>query len=326
MTENKFTKFIIKRRTSNNSWDVRSLVTQAKLTKDIQYNAGEFDFTLNEVNDNFAVHNGDIVIAEWDGVPVFYGYVFIWELERGRQYKITAYDSLRYFKSSDSHVFPVSTLEQRFKTICNILKLKHKIIAHTSHKLKSELCDEKTYFAMLQGFIQQQQRATGHAFFIDDNFGVVELRKCPFNNLNMIIGDESLVTDYTFKRSIDQSANVVRLVKNSNAKGHKSVKTVSANGGNINEWGKLIYTKAVTSKSNDAQMHKAAQDLLRQKNRQANEMKLTCIGNTELQPGNTVLVKIQDLADIGIGTKRFLIKKATHNFSSEYTVDLEMNV
>lgn len=321
-----FTKFIIKRRTEDKAWDVRHLVRSAKLIDEMDYTAGEMDITLSEVSDGFAVRNGDIVEVEWDGHKVFYGYIFSWELDKGEEYKIIAYDSLRYFKSTDSIMFPVSTLGQRFNTICKYLGVKHKTIKAPSHKLKAQICDQKTYFAMLQDAVNKTRRATGEHYFLTDNWGTVELRKYPHYELKMILGDESLVTDYSFKRDIENTANVVKMVKNDSARGKKSITTVSAQGKSISRWGKLVTSKSITQKTNKAQMLKEARDLLKQKNKQANQLKLTTIGNFWLQAGNSVTVSIKDLKDIGVGSRKYLIKKATHNFGSDYTVDLDLRV
>lgn len=349
------TKFIIKRRTEDKSWDVRKLATNVKLITDMNYSAGELDFTLLEVNDGFAVHNGDIVIFNWNHNKTFWGYVFHWEMNKGNNVKVTAYDKMRYLKSTDSMMFPVSTLGQRFNTICNFLEVKHKVVATPSHKLKSEIADDKTYFAMLQSAIDKTRRATGEHYFLRDNYGVIELRKYPHYQIGFILGDNSLVTDYTFSRSIENTANVIKVVKTSEIKGKKKVTTVksvgkgakkhqktstktvttkegkkistkSAEGGTVSKWGKLVYTKNITSKTNAAQMKQEAQNLLKQKNKQENQLKLTAIGNVYLQAGNAVMIKIKDLNQIGVGTKRYLIKKATHNFGDNYTVDLELRV
>ncbi|TPR12402.1 XkdQ/YqbQ family protein [Apilactobacillus timberlakei] len=346
------TKFIIKRRTQNQAWNVKSLVTNVKYSNDMNYAAGELTFDLIEVNDGFAIHNGDIVMFEWDSHKIFKGYVFKYDFKQGATYSITAYDGLRYFKSNDSMVFPTNNLGQRFNTICGYLELPHKVISMPQHKLKAELADNKSYFSMLQSGIDSTRRAGDGHYFLRDNYGMIELRKYPHYQLKMIIGDKSLVTDYTLSRSIDQAANVVKLVKSSTTKGKKKVTTVkttkkgkkkqttktvttkgpkkmsatTAEGSTIDSWGKLIYVKQVTSKANTAQLKQQANNLLKQKNKQTNTLKLTAIGNVYLMAGNSVTVKINDLRQVGIGTKRYSIAKATHNFGDAYTVDLEMKV
>lgn len=318
------TKFVIKRRDSNVAFDVRKLVTNVKWTTDMNYNAGELDFELVEVNDGFAVHNGDIVMFDWAGKQIFKGYVFKSELKKGQSYTVTAYDGLRYFKSNDSIAFDVSTLGQRFDRICKYLNLKHKAIKTPKHKLKSELCDNKTYFSMLQDDIKKTYTATGERYFLRDNYGTIELRQYPHYQLNTVLGDGSLITDYTLIQSIDQTANVVKVVKSSSKKGKTSMSTESAKGNSIKKWGKLIHIETATGKLNDAQMKKLAKDTLKKMNRQTTKLNITAIGNIYFQAGNAVMVNVNDLKEVGIGKKRYLIRRATHTFGTDYHVELEM--
>ncbi|TPR21453.1 late control protein D [Apilactobacillus timberlakei] len=320
------TKFIIKRRTQNQAWNAKSLVTNVKYSNDMNYAAGELTFDLIEVNDGFAIHNGDVVMFEWDSHKIFKGYVFKYDFKQGATYSVTAYDGLRYFKSNDSMVFPTNTLGQRFNTICGYLELPHKVIAMPKHKLKAELSDNKSYFSMLQSGIDSTRRAGDGHYFLRDNCGTIELRKYPHYQLKMIIGDKSLVTDYTLSRSIDQAANIVKVVKSATKKGQKKINTETASGNTIKKWGKLIKIEQNSSKMNAAQMKQHAKNVLKAVNKQTNTLKLTAIGNVYLMAGNSVTVKINDLKQVGIGTKRYLISKATHNFGDAYTVDLEMRV
>lgn len=314
------TKFVIKRRNKEENYDVRKLVSSVKWTTDMNYSAGQLDFDLVEVSDGFGIRNGDIVMFDWDGNHIFKGYVFKYDLKKGDTYSVTAYDALRYFKSSDSMVFGVSNLSQRFDTICKYLKLPHSAIQESHHKLKGEVEDNKTYFNMLQSAIDQTYSATGSRFFLRDNFGKIELRKFPYKQLDTIIGDHSMVSDYTFSRSIEQTANVVK-VRNSSPKNKMSV---TESGDTTDKWGKLVYVKPTSSNLNKAQMKKLAKDTLREKNKQTNKLSITVIGDIDFQAGNSVIVNIQKMKNIGVGAKRFLIQKAVHTFGNNYSIDLTM--
>lgn len=317
-------KFTIKRRDINEAWDVRQLVTNVKWTTDMNYSAGELNFDLIEERDGFGVRNGDIVAFDWNGHNVFKGYVFKTELKQGKTFSVTAYDALRYFKSSDSMVFSTQTLAQRFTTICKYLKLKNKVIKTPKHKLKAELADNKSYFSMLESAIKQTYTATGERYYIRDNYGTVELRRYPFKELNMIIGDESLLTDYTLTRSIEQAANVVKVVKSSTKKGKTTVSTEMAKGNTVKKWGKLVHIETTAKKLNSAQMKTLAKQTLKRLNKQTTQLKLSTVGNIDLQAGNSVVISVDKLRDMGIGTKRYLIRRAVHNFGTGYSVDIDM--
>lgn len=320
------TKFIVKPRTGGKAYNLKKIVTSVKYTNDMNYSAGELTFDILEVADGFAIHNGDVVMFEWSNHKIFKGYVFKYDFKKDNSYSVTAYDGLRYFKSSDSMVFPNNTLGQRFNTICGYLGLSHKVVSMPGHKLKAELDDNKSYFNMLKNGIDATRKAGAGHYFLRDNYGTVELRKYPYYKLKMMIGDKSLVTDYTLSRSIDQAANVVKVVKSATKKGQKKVTIETASGNTVKKWGKLIKVEQNSSKMNAAQMKQHAKDILKSVNKQTNSLKLTAIGNVYLQAGNSVTVKIKDLSKAGIGTKKYLISKSTHNFGDNYTVDLEMKV
>lgn len=318
------TKFIIKRRTTSAAWDVSKLVTNVKWTNDMNFSAGELDFNLLEVGDGFAPHNGDIVLFEWDNRPIFKGYIFKHELKAGKSYDITAFDALRYFKNNDSMVFPVTTLGQRFNTICKYLKLDHKVVKAPSYKLKAEVDDNKSYFSMLQSGIYTTYKHTGEHYFLKDNYGVIELRRYPYKTLNTIIGDGSLLNDYTLTRSIDQTANVVKVVSSSTKKGKKKTATEQATGDSVKNWGKLVHIEQAAKKMNAAQMKQLAQQTLKRLNRETTQLKISAVGDVDLQAGNSVIVAVNDLNDVGIKPKRYLIRKAVHTFGTNYSVDIEM--
>jgi hypothetical protein len=321
------TKFTIKRRTSRDTWDCKELVTSIKLTSDMDFQAGELNFDLAEVNDDFGVRNGDVVEFNWDHMPIFRGYVFNIDLNAGKSYSVTAYDSLRYFKSSDSLIFPVQTIEQRFNAICGFLEVKHKAIANSGYKLAGEVEQNKSYFGMLQDAIKSVRKHTGERYFLHDNLGTVELRKYPYYQLKMVIGDESLVTDYTLTRSIENLANVVRVSQTDTVKGKQKVATEKAeNDKSIEKYGKLVHVEQSTKKLNSGQMRDLAKKVLNQTNHQQEKLKITTIGNVYLQAGNSVTVSIRDLKDVGVKSKRYLIKNATHHFGSDYHVELELKV
>lgn len=317
-------KFVIKRRQKDDAWDVSKLVTNVKWTTDMNYSAGELDFDIQEVEDGFGIKNGDTIMFDWNGKHIFKGFVFKYEFKKGKQYSVTAYDSLRYFKNTDNIVFNVSTLKQRFDRVCKYLNVPHKTIRDPKHKLSSEVENNKSYFSMLQDAIERTYLATGERYFLRDNYGTVELRQYPHLELNTIIGDQSLLTDYSLERSIEQSANIVRVTKSSVKNGKQQMITEQAQANNIGRWGKLVYVEQTAKKLNAAQMKELAKQTLKTKNKQSTKLKITAIGNVDLQAGNSVIVNIKDLKDINVGSKRYLIKKAVHTFGSDYSVSLDM--
>ncbi|MCF6515551.1 hypothetical protein GSH19_05210 [Lactobacillus sp. S2-2] len=322
------TKLEMRSRNSKNKYDLKNAVSDVKLTTDMNYTAGQLDFSIISTG-NYRVKNGDIVIFNWSKNKTFYGYVFKWDVDEKGKITVLAYDKLRYLKNNDSIVMPVGSISSRFKTIAKRAQIKAKVVKSSSHKLKSELFDNKSYFDILKSGIKATYRATGTRYFLKDNYGTVELRKYPYKTLKLSLGDNYSVISYKMERSIDNAANYIKVVNDDSSTSKKkvtSIKMKKAKGNSVSRWGQLTYVDKATGKTNAAQMKERAKKLLKQKNKQTNSLSLTTLGHVDLIAGNSVVVNIKDLKKVGVGKKRFLIKKATHTFGTKYTVDLELSV
>ncbi|MCL0330618.1 XkdQ/YqbQ family protein [Apilactobacillus xinyiensis] len=368
------TRFTCRTRTSNTIWDIRELANNIKWTLDMNFSAGSLTFDLLEVQEGFVIKNGDVISLYWDKKKIFYGYVFKVSYTSDEKFSVTAYDALRYFKNQDSLVMPISTVSQRFEKVAKMANVKYKTLSSASYKLPAEVFDNKSYFDMVSGGIQKTKRATEKHFFLFANFNVVELRKYPYKQLKLSIGDKSMMESFTLERSIENMANVVRVVREDKKKkgrtsstadgtksslkesGHKTVKrsnrkskvkkkskaTRSATNDpkntsfsaqeavskkSIERVGKLVFIEKAKDKANPSQMKERAKKLLKQKNKQETSLKVTAIGNTDLVVGNSVIIKAKSLNEVGIGTKQYLINKATHYFDDyDYHVDLELRI
>lgn len=329
-------------------WDVRPILeSEIKWTTDIDFACGELTFKLVEVDEGFTPKNGDIVSFKWDDKPVFKGKIFKFDYDQSEVFSVTAYDSLRYFKNQDSLVWQVGTIAQRFLQVCKLAGVKGKVVNNSTHKLKAEVCDSKSYFDMLKDSFKSTQSATGHKYFLFDNYGTIELRQSPFKKMGYYIGDKSSLQAFSYNRSIDDVVNTVRVVRTDKAKkqttsataktkGKKDyagstdpkttkLTTVTASSSSVERWGRLQSVEKAKDKANAAQMKDKAQSILKSKGKQAHTLKLTTFASLNMVPGNYWPVKVKSLNDIGIGTRYTLITKATHTFTATTdTAELEM--
>lgn len=337
------TKFTIGRRHSGDTWDVANLVSNVKWITDLNFAAGTFTFDLL-FDDSFYPQSGDVVEFQWDEQKIFYGYIFKTSFKDDHKFSITAYDKMRYLKNQDSLVWPISTISQRFETVCKMAEITHKVVNGSDYKLPAEVADSKTYFDMLKSSIDKTQKAMNQMYYLFANYDVVELRKAPYNSLNIVVGDQSLLTGFSFERSIDEAANSVRIIKKNQAESQQTTSTstdaeetgddpsktsfnyTDSSSINTRDWGKLQIVENAKDKANDAQMKQRADELLKEKNRETYTLSLTCLGNTSLIAGNSVNIQISDLSKAGFWINNTAIMKATHNFSSDYTCDLELKV
>lgn len=339
------TSFTVTHTLDKTEWDVSTVVNNIKLSLDLDFSAGTLTFDLIDGLGGFSPQSGDIVQLSWDEVKTFYGRIFKVSYNQDKKYSITAYDNSRYLKNQDSIVWPVSTISQRFTQMAKTAEVPYKVVNDSTYKVPAEVCDGKSYFDMLKSAIDATEKATDQMYYIGCAYDTLELRKAPYNELELVIGDKQFLTAYSFDRSIDDAANVVRIVKKNQEESQNTSATASedtsqsgddpdatsfsysdATGNTINQWGKLQVVETAKDKANDAQMAERAKELLNEKNRETYTLKLTAIGNLDLIPGNSVAIKIEDLTNAGFEIKRAAILKATHNFNSDYTTEIEMKV
>ncbi|WP_260253986.1 XkdQ/YqbQ family protein [Levilactobacillus brevis] len=344
------TMFTIKTPGTKTTWDVRDILeSEIKWTTDIDFAAGELTFKLLEVDEGFTPKNGDEVRFCWDHKKVFRGKIFKFDYDQSEVFSITAYDNLRYFKNQDSLIWPVSTISQRFTKAAKLAGVPHKVVDKSTHKLVAEVCDGKSYFDMLKDSFKATRRATGHRYFLYCNYGTVELRRAPFKRMKYYMGDGSYLTGFSYSRSIEDVANVVRVVRTDKKKKQQTsstskvkltsaqkkaaevkntkLTTITKKGNSVERWGKLQVVEKAKDKANAAQMKAKAASILKSKGKQAHTLKLDVLATLNMIPGNEYPVKIKSLKDIGVGTKYLLITKATHTFSGTTDqAELEMKV
>lgn len=323
------TQFQIHTRGSSNYWNVLDIAKPPTLTTDADFAAGTLTFDLVEVNEGFTPHNGDEVKFAWNGVNVFFGYIFKCGYTSDEVFSVTAYDKTRYLKNQDSIVWPVSTVAQRFNTACAAAGITHKVVYDAGYKLPTKVSDGVSYFSMLQEDIETTTAEFGQQQFIRDNFGTVELCAFPLPTSGevMLVGDGSMATSWSYDRSIDDAANSVKVEKNSQADSGKIGATQTATGDTISKWGKLqVVSKLSDDKMNAAQQLAKAKTLLKTSNIEAETMKVSTAGSLEFYTGGTFVLKVQSLADIGIKAPVVAIGKCTQNFDPDnWTTDMEVS-
>lgn len=323
-------------------YDLRNVVTDIKWTTDLNFSAGELTFTLFEgANKTLVIpYTGDIITFRWDKHKIFYGYVWKYKVNKNKTISVTCYDKLRYLKNQDSIVFKTNTVADRFNEVCKRAGIAHSVKKAPSHKVAAEICDGKSYFDMVKSAIKKTLLATNHIYFLATNYDKVELRRAPYKKLKIIVDSRTVMIDFGYSVDINNTANVVRIVqkdhkksqqKSATAKGKSDKDTpentsfsfADAKGKSIQQWGKLQVVQNKKEKTNHAQMIAQAKALLKQKNLANKELSITTKGHVDLIAGNSVTVCIKDMK------KKFKncgILKATHNFGTDYTVDLEMKV
>jgi hypothetical protein len=271
--------------------------------------------------------NSGAVLRITDGEnKVFYGYVFKGGFKQDSLVSVKAYDQLRYLMYNDTFVFSATTATAAIKKIATDSDL---IIGHfedTLYRVPGIVEDDKKALDVLSKFLDSTLIATNRNFVLFDNFGSLDLR----NIANMLIpaddfyiGEESLLFDFEYEKSIDEETyNRIKLVQDNKKTGKREV-YIAQDSSNIEKWGRLQDYKKVNENMTPAQIKDLLTRLIQLKNREVKKLKLDCLGNWKVRAGSMVFVYIEK-----IGIKEYFLVDDCHHKWNEgvHTMVLTLKV
>src|SRR5699024_12579866 len=117
----------------------------------------------------------------------------------------------RYLKNEDTLLFNVNSVTDRFKRICEVQGLPYKVLAKATYNCTAVVEDKHTYYSMLKDAIEETRKGSGQRFAVRDNFGTPEIFNLNRQITKLVIGDESLMTDYEYELSIDDRSEERRV-------------------------------------------------------------------------------------------------------------------
>lgn len=316
------TELLISNKRSGKIWEVSNCVEEAKWTTNRTGSAGKFEFTLLKAGD-IAFLEGDVVRFSVDGRLQFYGWVFTKEKDRWGVISVTCYDRLRYFKANASYAFYDMTAGQIIQQIAGDLQVDVGQIDSTGYALPSLIKQDQSCFDIISDAVQQTLLNTGKIYvFYDDGNGVA-LREAGNMISNVVIGDKSLLIDYTYKTDIDsQTYNSIKLARPNKSTGLWET-FVAQDSNNIAQWGLLQLYQTVDEDANDAQIQAQAQVSLQYYNQRMRTISVSSLGVPGLRAGQMVLMKVPDLGDINLD-QYVLLEKVTHTWKNEtHTMEFE---
>lgn len=266
---------------------------------------------------------GDTVRFSVDGQLQFYGWVFTKSKDRWGVIEVTCYDRLRYLKANASYLFYDQTAGEIVRQIAADLQVDVGAVSDTGYRIPSLYEEDQSCLDIIGGAVQQTTLNTGRIYvFFDDGNGV-SLREASSMVSNVVIGEKSLLTDYTYKTDIDeQTYNSVKLARPNEATGRWDV-FIAQDSVNIGKWGLLQLYQTVDGDVNDAQVRAQAAATLSYCNRRLRTLSVSSLGIPGLRAGQMVLMKIPGLGDIDLD-QYVLLEKVTHTFKNdEHTMTFE---
>ncbi|WP_018213742.1 XkdQ/YqbQ family protein [Desulfitobacterium hafniense] len=311
-----------------NVWDVSQIVAALNWKTSRIGKAGSMDFTLiksaPDQEQSFKYSNGDIVHVQMeDGTNVFYGYIFSIDGGKDEEVRITCYDQLRYLMASDTCIYTNITASELVREIAAKFQLEIGRIDDTEYRIPTLSEDNQKLMDMICKALDLTLINTGKNYVFFDDFGVLTVRNVEDFLLDFIIGDHSLMTDFSHKISIDSDThNVIKLYKDNEETGMREVYE-ERDSANVAKWGVLQLCQSVDEKMNYAQIDELLKNLSAIKNRETKSLKIEALGDIQVRAGRYVRIQI---AEYGIN-QPFLVDECTHSFDGvNHTMSLELRV
>lgn len=310
-----------------NVWDVSDLVSDVTWKTSRIGRAGSLDMTMLKgdwyQDKNFTINNGDIIQIRKDNFKMFYGYVFEIDSGQDEDIKIKAYDQIRYLMANDTYVFKNATATQAIQQIARDFELKIGNLTDTGYKIPALVEDNKKLLDIIYKALDLTLIATGRHYVLYDDFGQLTLKYVNDLTIDFAIGDESLMYEYGYKRSIDDDTyNKVKIVQDNKNTGQRDVYIVR-DSANIAKWGALQLYQSVDENMNEAQINDQLDALIKLKNRENKKLKINAIGDIRIRAGYYIPIFIEEL---GVG-QYFLINECTHKFEgADHSMTLDLKV
>lgn len=308
-------------------YDISNIAKSISTSKPIDSSAGKCSFSINTNKNKIRIPMGSTVSLRVTGSGKrkgkFFGYVFSSE-PKGDEVNITAYDQLRYLKNNETYVLTGRTMENVISLIGRDFGLRLGTIEKSGYVLPERIEDNKALGDIIQRAIDFTLQGTGRQFIIRDEFGYLCCRDVSKLVTNLVVGDVSLLKDYSYKESIDsETYNAIKLYKDNKDSGKRETYVV-LDSNNIKRWGKLQKYESVDENMTDAAIRNKAEQLLRLYNRIERTLSLKCEGVIDLEPGNGIYLQITDIPGV-VFTQAALITKIDDTYENGiHSMDLEV--
>ena len=316
------TELLIQNKGSGKMWELSNSVESVSWSTERTGSSGKLEFSVVKAGD-LSFTEGDPVRFSVDGQLQFYGWVFTKSKDRWGVIDVTCYDRLRYLKANGSYNFYDRKAGDMIREIAADLQVDVSTLADTGYAIPSFCKEDESCLDIIGEAVQQTLLNTGDIYvFYDDGNGLA-LRRPEDMISNVVIGENSLVTDYTYETDIDeQTYNSVKLARPNEDTGRADVLVVQ-DSFNIGNWGLLQLYQTVDGDVNDAQMREQAQRSLEYYNRRKRSLKVESLGVPGLRAGQMVLMKIPGLGDINLD-QYVLLDKVDHTWENgTHTMNFE---
>ncbi|BBH19863.1 hypothetical protein Back11_12080 [Paenibacillus baekrokdamisoli] len=308
-------------------WNITELVTSATWQTSRLGKAGSLEITfvddLYQRNPDFIYEVGNVIRVRRENKGIFYGYIFEVNEEASREIKLKAYDQIRYLLNSESYVFVNKTATEIIKTIISDtqLTLDSSNFADTLKPIPKMSAESQQMLDTVFKALSETTAISKKIYIFYDDFGQLKLTPLEDMKLDLILGDNSLVTNFSRSYSIDSDTYNYVVMTQKNEESGATKKYIAMDSGTIAKWGKLQLNRTADEKLNKAQINEILDAALALKNRPVSTLKIEVLGDIQVRAGSMIQVEIKEIELNGI----FIVKECQHKFTGdEHTMSLEL--
>lgn len=300
-------------------YEISKQVNKVSFKESMNDGCGKLEFTY--ICNGAVIKNGSVVRFKYKGNNVFYGYVFKVSRSNEKEISVTAYDQLRYCKAKDTVVVEKDTITTLTTKMCNYYNLKMGKSTDTKYILKTNVQENTTWLDIIYSAINETLVYKGEWYVLKDEFGSVCIRDVADMELDLILGDKSLVYGYDYDKSIDDEFyNYIKIVsKNESSKQAEVI--VKSDLPSIERYGLLQYFEEMND-SNKSQIGQKAEMLLSLYNKERETLSIKCLGDMRVRSGTSFYALISDIEL----KKRLIVKSVTHDFIPIHIMSLEVAI
>lgn len=319
-------KLLIFNSESNTMYDYAPITEKIIYTTNRNGSAGNLTFSFMQKKAINLIEGAKVQFYV-DGSEIFLGFVFVTEQDRWGVVSVTAYDQLRYLKSSASYSIEGKKLGEIIQQIATDMQLQIGILEDTGYIIPTLTKESTECLDIIEYGLQLTQYNTGRTFVFFDEFGKLSLRESNNMMSDVLIGNGSIITDYTYKSDIDSDTyNQVKLVRPNKENGQGDTYNFS-DSTTIKKWGLLQKYEKVDENLNEAQINQQGNIMMAYYNRVLKTISVDGVGGVPgLKAGAMAMFKIKDVPELSSGLF-LLLDKVKHTFSNgEHTMSLEAKI
>lgn len=269
--------------------------------------AGEVGFDP----DGLSFSEGSIVVLEYDGKRVFFGYVFEKKRDKQQHIEVTCYDRTRYFKNKENYVFTNVTLDQVVTRIAQDLGIPIGYVTKCKHVIPKLAKQDSTVFDILNHAIDLTTIATKTRYTLYDEGGSLNLKSEDEMQLDMLV-DVDTFENFDYSTTIGD-----RMYNQIIVKGEKDSKPYVMNDKESQmKFG--IFQKEISCPegSNPAELAKMAMEC---HNQVARSLSISAhFGDIRVRAGSGIYINHGMLGDMKDQVQKMWVDKITHTFDKDY--------